>query len=250
VLQQAPPPTRPSTIVSTCCGCVGVLAAGILAAIVAIVWSAMYPANPHTSEGICPMLPDHCPSGNGFANKPFQVSTDEYHYSSPCALCKKDGMKKTCCTEEGYGNKTNYLDYFQGVRANSTCGLFLGKLSCAPCAPSAAWYTEDFDIGSDQGAQPIYVCDFYCKTIYDACKDYALSDVTDSPGDRLGDLYPAYSSDICPDVFKTETNKLQAFAGIHCFSAGKALVVGLWVKYVLVAINVALAACTMDMGWA
>jgi len=190
----------------------------IVAAIIvlmSIIFGARYPAVPYGSEGVCNSLPASCPVGNGFYSEPTpHYDDDDADWQKPCNLCGG----KTCCTRSGMDEKTDFSTYLAGTSSNKNCKLLLQKLSCAPCSPQAASFTEDFNIG-ENASEPIHVCDSFCRSIWTECSDLALTDPV-FEGKTLGMAFPKYSDNLCPDVFDTASTRNQAYAGRHCFSAG------------------------------
>ena len=154
------------------------------------------------------------------------------------------------------------------------CEHLLTKLSCAPCSPTAKWYTENFNIGSydyppDGGygvnrteyLQPVVLCNFYAQSIYDECKGSPLTSMAGSKyadgKTTLQEAYPEYDDDVIPKVLGVadtcpthDSSKLtyqpatvphpQAFAGLHCFSAASSLAVRVWGWGLLMALSLLL----------
>mmetsp|Transcript_86503 Transcript_86503/g.244425 ORF Transcript_86503/g.244425 Transcript_86503/m.244425 type:complete len:167 (+) Transcript_86503:677-1177(+) len=117
----------------------------------------------------------------------------------------------------------------------SVCSHLLDKLSCAPCSPTAKWYTEDFNIGSydypsgggygvnrTEYIQPVRLCEFYARSIYDECKDCPLTSMAGSKyadgKTTLQEAYPEYDDDVIPKVFGVADTADQVGSGANCLT--------------------------------
>mmetsp|Transcript_73627 Transcript_73627/g.209725 ORF Transcript_73627/g.209725 Transcript_73627/m.209725 type:complete len:580 (-) Transcript_73627:412-2151(-) len=204
----------------------------------------LFNANPYSGgDGLCDIIPDSCPVGNGFST---YGPVDGEDFNAPCALCDD----QTCCTQEGYDNKVDYTTFVTNPGLSNSCHELLSKMSCAPCSPTSKWYTEDFNIGGSYGVnrteydQPIRLCGFYARSIYEECANSTLTSIAGSQyagGETtLAEAYPTYNEEVIPNVFGVADNVEQAFAGLHCFSAASSLTACVWGWALLVALSVAL----------
>ena len=87
----------------------------------------LFNANPYSGgDGLCDIIPDSCPVGNGFST---YGPVDGDDFNAPCALCDD----QTCCTQEGYDNKVDYTTFVTNPGLSNSCHELLSKMSCAPC---------------------------------------------------------------------------------------------------------------------